>query len=297
MSVRRRSIQALVVTVLVAQFAACGSDGPTGTTPVSVASVVATVQVTSAGPPFLVSLGETLQLTASARDANGHAFPGKTFTFAWSSSDESIATVSSTGLATAIAYGAATITATTEDVQGSASLTVSRAFAYVAYVANFGAGSVSVLSAATNTVVATVRVGAGPRGVAITPDGAFAYVTNRGFTDVSVFATASNTVVATVPVGVGPSGVAIMPDGAFAYVTNIDADSVSVLSTASYTVVATVPVGTHPRGVAITPDGAFAYVTNRGSADVSVLATASNTVVATVPVGRHPLGVAITPFP
>ncbi len=40
-----------------------------------------------------------------------------------------------------------------------------------------------------------------PRGVAITPDGAFAYVTNGASNTVSVIATASNTVVATVGVG------------------------------------------------------------------------------------------------
>ncbi len=56
-----------------------------------------------------------------------------------------------------------------------------------------------------------MTVGAGPRSVAITPDGAFAYVTNFNSNDVSVIATASNTVVATVPVGTLPTGVAITP--------------------------------------------------------------------------------------
>ena len=54
-------------------------------------------------------------------------------------------------------------------------------------------------------------VGGGPRGVAITPDGAFAYVVNQTSNDVSVLVTASNNVVATVPVGAHPLGVAITP--------------------------------------------------------------------------------------
>ncbi len=86
--------------------------------PESVASVAVTPSTAT-----LVSLGETVQLAASAQEASGNTISGKTFT--WSSSDVSIATVSSSGLATAIANGAATITATTEGVQGSASLTVS----------------------------------------------------------------------------------------------------------------------------------------------------------------------------
>ncbi len=47
-----------------------------------------------------------------------------------------------------------------------------------AYVTNEGFNNVSVIDTATNTVVAAVPVGSRPRGVAITPDGAFAYVAN-----------------------------------------------------------------------------------------------------------------------
>ena len=168
-----------------------------------------------------------------------------------------------------------------------------------AYVTNFSSNTVSVIATASNTVVATVGVGSGPVGVAITPDGAFAYVTNAFSNTVSVIATASNTVVATVGVGSSPGSqpvdVAITPDGAFAYVTNFDVNTVSVIATASNTVVATVGVGSRPQMVAITPDGAFAYVTNFDGNTVSVIATASNTVVATVGVGLRPFGVAITP--
>jgi len=81
-----------------------------------------------------------------------------------------------------------------------------------AYVTNEVSSDVSVINTATNTVVATVPVGLGPGGVAITPNGAFAYVANFNSADVSVINTATNTVVATVPVGVGlvgPSGVAV----------------------------------------------------------------------------------------
>src|SRR5208283_2313119 len=48
-----------------------------------------------------------------------------------------------------------------------------------AYVANFAGNNVSVIATATNTVVATVPVGNGPAGVAITPNGTRAYVTNQ----------------------------------------------------------------------------------------------------------------------
>src|SRR5229473_2967650 len=172
-----------------------------------------------------------------------------------------------------------------------------------AYIVNTGSNSVSVIDTTSNTVVATVRVGALPFGVAITPDGTRAYVTNATDNTLSVIDTASNTVVATVGVGAGPTAVAITPDGTRVYVTT--GDAVSVIDATSNTVVATVGVSedyqNSPIGVAITPDGTRAYFTNSGVASVSglgsvsVIDTASNIVVATVGVGAFAQGVAITP--
>src|SRR5262249_32770612 len=104
-----------------------------------------------------------------------------------------------------------------------------------AYVTNSLSNTVSVIDTATNTVVATVRVGSVgrlPEGVATTPDGTHAYVTSLfpvpGI--VSMIDTATNTVVATVPAGFGPWGVAITPDGSHAYVTNFLSNTVSVIA-------------------------------------------------------------------
>ena len=165
-----------------------------------------------------------------------------------------------------------------------------------AYVTNLNSNTVSVINTATKTVQATVGVGDGPYGIALTPDGGFAYVTNARSTNVSVVNTTTNTLVATIGVGSSPRSVAITPDGAFAYVANRGSNNVSVINTATMTVVATIPVGSLPFGVAITPDGAFAYVTNNASSGtVSIIDTASKTVVATVSVGSLPFGVAMAP--
>ena len=86
-----------------------------------------------------------------------------------------------------------------------------------AYVANNGGGvccvdsnasSVSVIDTATNTLFATLPVGASPTGVAVTPDGAFVYVTNAIDNTVSVIRTETITVAAVVPVGNLPQGIA-----------------------------------------------------------------------------------------
>jgi YVTN family beta-propeller protein len=168
-------------------------------------------------------------------------------------------------------------------------------FAYV--LDSTSPGTVYVIDTATHppSVVATIPVGNGSFGVAVTPDGKHAYVANALSNTISVIRTATNTVVATValPVGSNPARVAVTPDGKHVYVAN-EAGNVSVIATATKTVVATIPVGINPSGVAITPDGTRAYVVTD---TVSVIDTTSNTVVATVPfpAGSGPNGVAITP--
>src|SRR5213079_1687758 len=56
------------------------------------------------------------------KDASGNALTGRTIT--WSSSDNSVATVSSSGLVSGVVAGSATITATSEGQSGTAAITV-----------------------------------------------------------------------------------------------------------------------------------------------------------------------------
>ncbi len=163
-----------------------------------------------------------------------------------------------------------------------------------AYITNDNSDNVSVIDTASNTVTATVGVGDGPFGVAVTPDGTRVYVANYGGGTVSVIRTSDNTVTATVGVGSGPVGVAVTPDGARVYVANFGGNTVSVIDTSDNTVT-TVGVGAQPHGVAVTPDGARVYVANYGGNTVSVIRTSDNTVTTVGAVGANPWGVAVTP--
>jgi len=66
--------------------------------------------------------GATTQLTATPRDEEGVAFTGKTIN--WNSLAPGVATVSSSGLVTAVRFGQATITASADGITGSANVTV-----------------------------------------------------------------------------------------------------------------------------------------------------------------------------
>jgi uncharacterized protein YjdB len=96
-------------------------DGKTGAMTVTVTAPVARVDVTPT--PSTISVGETVQLSAATRDAQGNVVSGRTVT--WQTANAAVATVSGTGLVTGIAAGGpVTITATSEGIGGTASVTV-----------------------------------------------------------------------------------------------------------------------------------------------------------------------------
>jgi uncharacterized protein YjdB len=100
------------------------SEGKSGTSAITVTSVpVAAVTVSPA--PASVVAGQTVQLTATPRDANGNPLTGRVVT--WSSDNTAVATVSSSGLVTGVVAGSATITATSEGQSGSSAVTVTAA--------------------------------------------------------------------------------------------------------------------------------------------------------------------------
>jgi len=97
------------------------SEGQSGTSAMTVTNVpVASVTVSPAAVSLTV--GQTMQLAAVTKDANGTALSGRTVT--WTTSNSTVATVSASGLVTGVAAGTATITATSEGVAGTAASTV-----------------------------------------------------------------------------------------------------------------------------------------------------------------------------
>jgi uncharacterized protein YjdB len=82
---------------------------------------VASVSVTPTSAT--IQPGATTQLAATTLDSAGNTLTGRSVT--WSSSNTSVATVSSSGLVTAIAAGTAQVSATSEGKSGNSAITVS----------------------------------------------------------------------------------------------------------------------------------------------------------------------------
>ncbi|MGB9930086.1 MAG: DUF7507 domain-containing protein, partial [Methanosarcina sp.] len=164
-----------------------------------------------------------------------------------------------------------------------------------AYITNEAGNTISVIDIPTNTVVATIPVGTGPVGVAVSPDGTKVYVPNNGNDNVSVISTATNNVIASVPVGDFPLGVAFTPDGTKAYVANFNGGTVSIIDTATNTVTATLTGFSSPLGIAFTPDGTKAYIGNEGASTVSVIDTNTNSLITTITVQSNPYEITVNP--
>lgn len=108
---RLRSASAIAVLAL---GSVVGCKGSTN------APAVASVEVTPTSAARQV--GETVQLSAAVKDANGDVIGGQTVT--WSSNNTSVATVSASGLVTAVTIGVASVSAAAGGHSGSAVITV-----------------------------------------------------------------------------------------------------------------------------------------------------------------------------
>lgn len=177
------------------------------------------------------------------------------------------------------------------------------------YTANYvngnpGQGTMSKISTASNTVVATI--GGDPSkgpfffgvfAMAIDATGTFAYFTNFGSNNFAPYGTTVTVVnleadpciqTGTVNVGIQPSGFAITPDGRYGFVSNYNTlystgaptfsgltagqGTVNIIDLSTNSLVPlTINVGMSPGSIAISPDGKYAVVSNYTGNTVSII--------------------------
>jgi alpha-tubulin suppressor-like RCC1 family protein len=100
---------------------------------------VATILTITISPPVVnLQVGQPATLTVTALSSTGTALSGKTFT--WSSSNTAVASVSSSGVVTALTPGSTTISATSEGVTASAIATITANSAGFAIFSKISAG-------------------------------------------------------------------------------------------------------------------------------------------------------------
>jgi YVTN family beta-propeller protein len=147
--------------------------------------------------------------------------------------------------------------------------------------------------------VLTLRPGAAPQDVKLSPDGAVFYVADTNSNGVWLVDGSSFRVLRFLPTGAGAHGLYPSRNARDLYVTNRGEGSISVISFATRRVVKKwrIPGGGSPDMGNVSADGKVLWLTGRYNAVVYALSTTSGRLLAKIRVGLGPHGLCVWPEP
>jgi len=266
-------------------------------------------------PGFLtVPVGGQVQLVARALNAAGD--PASGVSVGYESDDTTVASVTSTGLATGVGPGTTSILVSgggasarvpvrvggppaTIDVSPALpslrqdqtlqlTITVrdSQGYALTDAVVTYATSDASIVLASVTGVL--TGVAGGTASVTVSAPPAVRTV------PVSVFGRPAGTSVTTVALGERPYGVAVSPAGVV-YVSRLDAAALSRTDLPATAFGATASVGNVPTDVAFDPTGTTAYVTNQLDAALGIVDVATNTQIGAIALNGNSFRVVVSP--
>lgn len=232
-----------------------------------------------------ISAHGTQQFTATGTFSDG-SHQDITTTAMWNSSVPSVASISATGLATAVSVGSTNITATLNAIPSNTAVLTVNSFLYVVNLdtsisyCNVNAAG-SIVGCLHNTTIAN------PKDITVSPKGKFAYVVQSSPSN-GLFLCGLNTndgnfsscaPTADIPFNT-PGQIAITTANTFAYIPEVGAvvrcevnATTGVLSMCSTTGDITFFT---PLAIAVNPAGTFAYITDGTTGVVTVCGIAGN---------------------
>ncbi|BDB44643.1 MULTISPECIES: PE domain-containing protein [Mycobacterium] len=261
--------------------------GPTGAAKPQAAQASAAVNgsdtnSTNSGTQTSTSTGQTPTLASATTGQSGT-------TSGTGSTGGSAAAGSGTGGAAA---GSSTTSATqnpvvaTVPVDGATEGIVASPNGRYVYVANYDAGTVSVIDTTTKAVTATLPVGINPREIIVSPDGSHVYVSGAVISDSPGYQPTGVVSINTATNAVGSPAMtnytvdpvmAITPDGNHLYLMEDTNNNVLVLNTATNTFAPNPILANSPFDMVMTPDGKSLYVSTRNYGELTVINTATDT--------------------
>lgn len=184
----------------------------------------------------------------------------------------------------------------------------------LAFVANIGSGSVTVIDLALGMSLGNIPTGEGAEGIAVTQNGRQVWVTNRAEDTISVINAAKRAPIAKLDAGEFPIRAEATADGRFVLVTNAKGDDLSVFSTSemkelgrvAFTSVSKGDKGrlfsdrfgdsSVPIGIEIVDEEKRAYIAHANSDDISIVDLNEGKVVGTLSAGKEPDGMGYSPL-
>jgi YVTN family beta-propeller protein len=162
--------------------------------------------------------------------------------------------------------------------------------AYV-LVSNWCGADVSVISRATNKEVRRVKVGAYPRGIAVSRSGQTAYIAIMGGSDIVALNLGNFKARRFKGVGVSPRHLQLDPSGRYLYASLNGEGKIAKIDTHTGKTIKKVATGKQPRSMVIDSAGSFLYVVNYASNTVSKVRARDMKVVQSVKTNHHPIGI------
>ena len=134
-----------------------------------------------------------------------------------------------------------------------------------AYVSNWVSENISVIDVATRKLIAKIKTGGTPRGLAPSPDGLWLYIAR--FSDGAILRLGLRdlkleTVYA--PDGGAKRHLVLDPARKRLYATDMSRNSLFVFDTESWRLLAEIALGLNPNGCDLSPDGRFIFACTRG---------------------------------
>jgi YVTN family beta-propeller protein len=184
----------------------------------------------------------------------------------------------------------------------------------LAFVANIGSDSITVIDLALGTRLATIPTGAGAEGVAVGANGRQVWVTNRAEDTVSVINASNRAPMAKLEAGGFPIRAEATADGRWVLVTNAKSNDLSVFSTEDLSEVRRVAFdaiskdaegrlfsdrfgdSSVPIGIQIVDDEQRVYIAHANADDISIVDMKEWKVVGTLSAGKEPDGMGWSPL-
>jgi YVTN family beta-propeller protein len=162
-------------------------------------------------------------------------------------------------------------------------------------VTNWCSYDLSVISIEKQKVVKTLKIGAYPRGIAVSKDSQFAYVVQMGGAVIHKI-NLQTWERSQLNVGSNPRAVVLSPDNTMLYATLNSSGRVIAMDLNTNKVVRSVKTGSASRSLDISADGTALYVVNYTSDTVSKVRASDFKVIQKINVCNEPIGITYEPL-
>jgi YVTN family beta-propeller protein len=160
------------------------------------------------------------------------------------------------------------------------------------YVANFDAGSVSIIHR-SDASVQFVPFSGQPIGIDVSPDGREVWISNLQRNSIAVIDTATDRIVKTFSSGgVGPVRLKFTPNGKQVWVTHLQSNDLVVFDVPQRHIIRRIPTGRGSKGLLVLPDSQHAFVSAMDDNRVVLVDVVAGKILQRIATGAAPEGLA-----